>query len=160
MLHAKGPLLTIDVGERTATETDVTDELEQFVGGRALATKLAHERLPFDANPFGPENSAFVSTGPLQVSRMSFTGQMNMTGLSPLTDGLLSTNAGGYLSRNFADTGYSAVELTGASDELIGVHVTDEGVEFEAVPSLEEVEVPQITEYVEAEHGLSADNLI
>jgi aldehyde:ferredoxin oxidoreductase len=160
MIHAEGPLLTVDVGDRTATETDVTDVLESFVGGRALATKLAHDRIPFDADPFGPENGAFVSTGPLQVSRMSFTGRMNMTGLSPLTDGLLSTNAGGYLSRNFADTGYSAVEITGASDELVGVHVTDESVGFEAVPELEGAEVPAVSEYVDREHGLGADNLI
>lgn len=51
---------------------------------------------------------------------MSFTGLTNMTALSPLADGLLSTNAGGYLSLNFADTGYSVVEITGASDGLLG----------------------------------------
>jgi aldehyde:ferredoxin oxidoreductase len=67
---------------------------------------------------------------------MSFTGRMNATGVSPLTGGLLSSNAGGFLSRNFTATGYGAVELVGESDELLAVHVTDEGVEFEPVPEL------------------------
>jgi len=69
---------------------------------------------------------------------------------------LLSSNAGGFLSRNFTGTGHSAVEITGASDELVIVHVTDEGVEFEAVPELEEATVPETCEYIEDEHGLGS----
>jgi aldehyde:ferredoxin oxidoreductase len=160
MRHAQGPILTVDVGEREATTTDVDDELSAFVGGRGLATKLAHDRIPFDADPFGPENGVYLATGPLQVSRMSFTGRMSLTGLSPLTDGLLSTNAGGYLSRNFADTGYSAVEITGQSDELLAVHVTDEGIEFEEVPELAGALVSEVTSHTNEAHGLESENLV
>ncbi len=158
MRHAKGPLLTVDVSDRTAVESDIDDVLESFIGGRGVCTRLAHDRIPFDADPFGPENRAYLATGPLQMSEMSFTGRMNMTGLSPLTDGLLSTNAGGYLSRNFADAGYSAVEIAGASDELLVVHVTDEGVEFEEMPELEGATVPEVTEHV-SDRGLDAENV-
>ena len=160
MLHATGPLLTVDVAERAVEETDISAVLAEFVGGRAAATALAHDRIPFDADPFGPENRAYLATGPLQLSRMSFTGRMSMTGLSPLTDGLASTNAGGYLSRNFADTGYSVVEFTGGSDELLAVHVTDEGVEFEAVPQLAGATVPETSDYAEAERGLGPEHCI
>nr|WP_083252646.1 aldehyde ferredoxin oxidoreductase N-terminal domain-containing protein [Haladaptatus sp. W1] len=111
MLHAKGSLLTIDVSDRSTSTTDIGDALSQFIGGRGIATKLAHDRIPFNADPLGPKNRAYISAGPLQQSQMSFTGRMNMTGLSPLTNGLLSTNAGGYLSRNFVGTGYSVVEI-------------------------------------------------
>ncbi|SDQ64774.1 aldehyde ferredoxin oxidoreductase C-terminal domain-containing protein [Natronobacterium texcoconense] len=160
MLHATGPLLTVDVGERTATETEIDETLENYVGGRALATALAHDRIPFDADPFGPENRAYLSTGPLQQSGMSFTGRMNMTGLSPLTDGLVSTNAGGYLSRNFVDSGISVLEVVGESDELLAVHVTDSGVEFEAVPELEEATVPEVSNYMAEHHDLGPENCI
>ncbi|ELY95993.1 aldehyde ferredoxin oxidoreductase C-terminal domain-containing protein [Natrialba taiwanensis] len=160
MLHANGPLLTVDVGERTATETSIEDLLADTVGGRATATALAHERIPFDADPFGPENRAYLSTGPLQQSRMSFTGRMNMTGLSPLTDGLVSTNAGGYLSRNFVDTAISVLELTGKSDELLAVHVTDSGVEFEPVPELAGATVPETSDYMNEHHGLGPEHCI
>jgi len=148
MHHTEGPLLTVDVGERAASETAIDDVLETNVGGRAVATALAHERIPFDADPFGSENRAYLATGPLQQSGMSFTGRMNMTGLSPLTDGLVSTNAGGYLSRNFVGTGISVLEVVGQSDELLAVHVTDQGVEFEAVPELEGATVPETSEYM------------
>lgn len=160
MLHATGPLLSIDVTERTVEETDITDVLSEFIGGRAVATALAHERIPFDADPFGERNRAYLSTGPLQMSQMSFTGRMNMTGLSPLTDGLVSTNAGGYLSRNFAATGYPVVEFIGASDELLTIHVTDTGVEFEEVPELEEATVSETSEYMAENHDLGPENCI
>jgi len=159
MLSVEGPLCRVDVGAReTRTET-VDSVLESFIGGRGVATRLAHERIPFDADPFGPENSLFFTTGPMQTSNMSFTGRMNCTGISPLTGGLLSSNAGGFMSRNFADTGYAAVELTGKSDELLVVHVTDEGVEFEPVPDLEGATVPETTAYVEEEHGLDSEHV-
>ena len=157
MLHSKGPLLTVDLGESTTTETDIESEQKQYIGGRGLATKLAHDRIPFDADPLGPDNRLFFTTGPMQASQMSFTGRMSCTGVSPLTGGLLSSNAGGFMSRNFAATGYSAVELAGAADELTIVHITDEGVEFESVPDLEEATVPETVEYLEAEHGIESD---
>ena len=159
MLRAKGPLLTVDVGSHEAWSETIDDTLSEFIGGRGVCTKLAHDRIPFDADPFGPENRVYVATGPYQVSRMSFTGRTNMTGLSPLTDGLVSSNAGGYLSRNFADTGYSAVEILGESDELTAIHATDEGVEFELVPDLEGAEVPAVTDYLNERHGLEAEHV-
>ncbi|WP_265109715.1 aldehyde ferredoxin oxidoreductase family protein [Halosolutus halophilus] len=158
MKHVRGPLCSIDVGDRTAETEPIDDVLESFVGGRALGTKLAHDRIPFDVDPLGPDNRLYFATGPLQHSTMSFTGRMSATGVSPLTDGLLSSNAGGFLSRNFTGTGYSAVEVTGASDDLVIVHVTDEGVEFEAVPELEEATVSETCEYVEDEHGLESEH--
>jgi aldehyde:ferredoxin oxidoreductase len=175
MLHAKGPLLTVDVGERSAETTDVDDVLSSFIGGRGVGTKLAHDRIPFDADPLGPDNSLFFATGPMQTSNMSFTGRTNCTALSPLTDGLLSSNAGGFMSRHLADTGNAAVEITGESDELVIVHVRDDvdergssgsetesrpRVEFEEVPDLAGATVPQVTEHVEGrDEDLDAENV-
>ncbi|MFB6164081.1 MAG: aldehyde ferredoxin oxidoreductase N-terminal domain-containing protein, partial [Haloarculaceae archaeon] len=158
MIHGKGPLLTIDVGDRETETEDIDDVLASFIGGRGVCTRLAHERIPFDADPFGPENRVYFATGPLQTSRMSFTGRTNCTSLSPLTDGLLSSNAGGFISRPFADTGYAAVELTGASDELVGVHVRDDGVEFEPVGDLAGATVDEVVEYVDEHHDLGMEH--
>jgi aldehyde:ferredoxin oxidoreductase len=158
MLHARGDLLTIDLtAQRTRTES-ISDVLESFVGGRGVATKLAHDRIPFDVDPLGPENRLYFTTGPMQASNMSFTGRTNCTGVSPLTDGLLSSNAGGFLSRNLAATGYGAVEFRGASDELVAIHVTDEGVEFEPVPELEHAEVPETVAALTERPDIDVDN--
>jgi len=157
MLHATGPLLTVDLDGPSTAETDVEDAARRYVGGRGLATKLAHDRIPFDADPLGPENRLVFTTGPMQASTMSFTGRTNCTAVSPLTDGLCSSNAGGFLSRHFADTGYSAIEFVGAADELAVVHVTDEGVTFEAVPDLAGATVPETAAYLDEEHGVGSD---
>jgi aldehyde:ferredoxin oxidoreductase len=158
MLHTKGPLLSVDVGSREIREEDIDAVLESFIGGRGVGTKLAHDRIPFDADPFGEENRLVFATGPMQVAQMSFTGRMSATGLSPLTDGLLSSNAGGFVSRPFADTGYAAVEITGASDDLVGLHVTDEGCEFVDASALAGATVSETVEHIEAETGLGADH--
>ena len=157
MRHAHGPLLTIDVGEQTTRTSDIDAVHEQFLGGRGVSTKIAYENIPFDADPLGSDNSVVFATGPLQYSNMSFTGRMSVTGLSPHTNGLLSANGGGFLSRNFTATGYGAIEVTGQSEDLIAVHVSDEGVEFEPVPELEESTVEEVSEYMTATHDLSED---
>jgi aldehyde:ferredoxin oxidoreductase len=159
MLHATGSLLTVDVGDRTTQTTDIEDVHEAFIGGRGVATRLAHERIPFDVDPFGAENRVFFTTGPMQASNMSFTGRMNCTSVSPLTGGLLSSNAGGFMSRNFTATGHGAVEFRGVSDDLLVVHVTDAGVEFEPVPDLAGATVPETVAYIEDEHGLEHDHV-
>ncbi|AUV83201.1 aldehyde ferredoxin oxidoreductase [Salinigranum rubrum] len=159
MRHAKGPLLSIDLTDRTTSEADITDVLASFIGGRGVGTKLAHDRVPFDADPLGEENRLYFTTGPMQHSQMSFTGRMNATAVSPLTDGLFSSNAGGFMSRNFTATGYGAVELRGASDELLALHVTDEGVEFEPVPDLAGATTSETVEYVEESQGLEAEHV-
>ena len=160
MLHLEGPLLSVDVGSRDATTESIDGVLSEYIGGRGVATKLAHDRIPFDADPLGAQNRLYVTPGPLQQAQTSFTGRMNMTGLSPLTDGLLSANAGGYVSRNFIGTGNAGLEIVGESEELLFIHVTDDGVEFEEVPELEGALVPDVTEYAEAHHDLAAEPLI
>jgi len=159
MKHIEGPLLSVDVGERTATTEDVADVAAEFIGGRGVGTKLAHERVPFDVDPLGAENRLFLAPGPMQLSRMSFTGRLSATAVSPLTDGLASSNAGGFLSRHVTGTGVAAVELTGASDELLLVHVREDGVDFEPVPELEGALVSEVTEYVDEHHDLGAENV-
>jgi aldehyde:ferredoxin oxidoreductase len=159
MRHLPGPLLVVNLDDREAWTEDVSDVTEQYVGGRGVATRLAHERIPFDADPLGPENRLFFAVGPLQTTTTSFAGRTNLTGVSPLTGGLLSSNVGGYLSRNLASTGYAAVELRGASDDLVAVHVTDDGVEFEDVPELADALVPAVSRRMAEAHDLDAAHL-
>ncbi|WP_277554559.1 aldehyde ferredoxin oxidoreductase family protein [Halobaculum limi] len=159
MIHTTGPLLSADLSAQTTTEEDIDDVLAEFVGGRGVATKLAFDRVPFDADPLGPDNRVYLTTGPLQHSTMSFTGRMNMTAVSPLTDGLASSNAGGFLSRNFTGTGYAAVELRGQSDVPLAVHVREDGVTFEEVPNLAGAEVPEVSEWAATEHDLDPEHL-
>ncbi|MFC6752368.1 aldehyde ferredoxin oxidoreductase family protein [Halorubrum tibetense] len=165
MRHAQGPLLTIDLTDRTVSTEPVDDRLAEYIGGRGLNTRLAYDRIPFDVDPLGPENRLFLSTGPMQYSRTSYTGRMAATTVSPLTNGLLSSNAGGFLSRNFTGAGYGAVELVGESDELLAVHVReadgdgDPGVEFEAVPELREATVPAVSDRFAESHGLEAEHV-
>lgn len=159
MLHAEGPLVSIDLTDREWQTEDIDDTLSSFIGGRGVATKLLTDRVAADVDPLSPENRLYLSTGPLQLSQMSFTGRMNATAVSPLTNGIASSNAGGFLSRNFAGTGNAAVELTGAADELLVLHVREDGVEFEAVPHLEGATVPEVTEWAEGAHGLEKENI-
>ena len=165
MRHTRGALLTIDLTSRTASTESIGGRLAEFVGGRGLNTRLAYDRIPFDVDPLGPANRVFLSTGPLQYAATSYTGRMAATTVSPLTNGLLSSNAGGFLSRNFTGAGYAAVEVVGESDELLAVHVREADgdgepvVEFEPVPDLVDAEVPAVSDRFAESHGLAAEHV-
>lgn len=159
MIDTNAQLLTINVTDRTWTATEINELTENYIGGRGVATKLAYDRIPFDAVPTGPENRLYLSTGPLQASQMSYTGRMNGTAVSPLTGGILSSNAGGFLSRNFTATGYTCVEIVGASDELLAIHITDDEIEFEPIPELAGAPVPAVSDAVESRRDIGADHL-
>ncbi len=165
MRRAHGPLLTIDLSDQSASTARIDAELDAFIGGRGLNTRLAYDRIPFDADPLGPENRLYLSTGPMQFSTTSYTGRLSATAVSPLTNGLASSNAGGFLSRNFTGAGYAAVELVGESDDLLAIHVRetdDDGtpnVTFEPVPDLAGATVPAVDEYLHDEHGLDPEHV-
>jgi len=90
---------------------------------------------------------------------------MAATALSPLTNGLCSSNAGGFLSRNVTGAGYAAVEIVGESDELLAVHVREIGgdgepdVTFEPASDLEQAEVSAVSDRFAESHGLSAEHV-
>ena len=159
MRSVSGPLLSIDVGERSAETIDIDSILDSYMGGRGLGVRLAHEYIPYDVDPFGSENSLFFTIGPMQEGTIAMAGRASATSVSPLTDGLASSNAGGYLCQAINRTGYSAVRITGQSDELLALHVTDDGVEFESVPELEEGTVPDVAEAM-AEDGYDSKNQV
>ena len=159
MINTTGRLLEVDTATASSTERPIDRIQEQFIGGRGVATRIAYETIPFDVDPMGPMNSLIFTTGPLQTSQMSFTGRMNCTGVSPLTDGLISSNAGGFMSRHFAATGHGAVQLVGVAAELSIVHVTDTGVQFEPVPQLVDATVPETCAYIEEAHGLGPEHV-
>lgn len=84
MKHAQGPLLTIDVGERTAETENVDDVRREFPGGRGLNTRLAYGRVPFDVDPSG-RGTASTSRPVRQYSTTSYTGRMGATARRRLT---------------------------------------------------------------------------
>ena len=163
MLHARGPLLSLDAGRHEARLVDVDETLATYVGGRGLNTALLAERTPVEAAPLGPENRLYLSSGPLQQSNVSFTGRLSATAYSPLTGGVASSNAGGFLSRNLAGSGVAAVEVHGASDEPVAIHVREgeDGPEatFEPVPDLAGATVPEVSAWAEREHDLGAEHV-
>lgn len=69
MIHINGEPPAVDVSNRTWEVTRIDDILESFIGGRGVATKLAHDRIPFKADPLGAENRVYFSTGPSRPHR-------------------------------------------------------------------------------------------
>jgi aldehyde:ferredoxin oxidoreductase len=83
-------LHSIDLSANPTSEVAIENVLESFVSGRGVKTRLAPERILFDADSLGVDNRLYFMTGPILIPKISFTGRMNARVVSPPIDRLLS----------------------------------------------------------------------
>lgn len=121
-------LLEVDLTTRTTKVTDVTKEVETYLGGRGLWNKLAWDRMPQGADPLGPDNLLHVGVGPI-------TGLIGCKTVfsfkSPLTGWAGRATMSGYFGEEVMTAGYNAgILITGKADRPSYLYVYDDKVEI------------------------------
>ncbi|HEY4675043.1 MAG TPA: aldehyde ferredoxin oxidoreductase N-terminal domain-containing protein, partial [Candidatus Bathyarchaeia archaeon] len=88
-----GKLLEVDLSTGKIKETKFDDQiLENYVGGRGLATKILWDRLGKKwetVDPLGPENMLLLLTGPLTGYYPG--GRTCVSGKSPQSNGVVGS---------------------------------------------------------------------
>ena len=123
--------LRVDLSKRESGEFALDEEaIRGFLGGRGLGVRLLWDEVPPGADPLGPENALIFVTGPLQGTSAFFGSRCFVTGKSPLTGMLLSSNAGGRFAAGLKRCGYWALIVTGRADTPTFLQIRDHTVEF------------------------------
>ena len=78
-----GRILEVDLTAGKIGTRDTQLYARDYIGGRALASRIAWEELPPDIDAFDPQNVVIVATGPLTGSLAPTSGRTVMTTLSP-----------------------------------------------------------------------------
>src|SRR5271157_1142473 len=109
------------------TETD-PEFIKNFLGGRGLGARLLFDQVGADVKPFDLENCIIFTTGPFSGRPWPTASRMHVTFKSPATGAYGYANAGGHVGPELAKAGFSALVVTGRSQNPVYLDVTQDRV--------------------------------
>ncbi|MFP4590414.1 MAG: aldehyde ferredoxin oxidoreductase family protein [Halobacteriales archaeon] len=132
-----GEILHVDVSDgSTWTEAVQPEVARALLGGNGFAAKVVAEHVPPDADAFDPENVVVFAVGPMNATPFQSTSRGVVGFVSPMTGGFFDSTFGGSFPRAQKTTGFEAIAVHGAADELSTVVVTEDGARVEPTPEL------------------------
>ncbi len=132
MFGYNGKFLEVNLSESSCKNTNIADDiLRNYVGGRALATKIISDRL-IDrwetVDPLGPENILFFMPGPFTGYYPG--GRVCVTGKSPQSNGIIGSTVGGEFGVELRCAGYDGIIVNGRAERPIYLLIKDDDVEL------------------------------
>ena len=125
-----GKVLDVDLTDRKVEVHPLDrDFARAFIGGRGMNGKRLFDSLPFGADPLGPENLLFISTGPL-TGTPGATARFNVSFLSPATGFFGDANSGGHWGPELKFAGYDGLIIRGKADSPVYLAIQDDAVEI------------------------------
>ena len=144
-----GKTLYINLSKNEIKEKPVTEEMKsQFTGGKGFDLKLIRDSIKPTTRWNSEENVLALAAGPLcGTTQYSGMGKCLAATVSPLTDIICDSNAGGYFAPYMKFAGFDAIELQGKAKEDVAVVIDGPAgiVRIETAP-LEEVNSHQLAE--------------
>ncbi len=154
-----GQILDVDLSKREFQQKPLKPDLvKRLFGGRGLGIalliqhfiQLEHKGLYKNAfreiDPLAADNMLIFSTSPATGTGMPASGRIHANFKSPLTDGIGSSNAGGFWAVAFKKTGYDALCIRGQSATPVYLQIDSNGVEFLDATALLQLNVEEITD--------------
>jgi len=144
-----GRILRIDLTERRFFIEELNSKwIKSVIGGRAANSKRLFEELDFSCEPLSPENMLIFGVGPLTGSLLPASAYYTVTARSPLTGILGDSAAGGQFAAEMKATGFDQIILTGKSECLSYVKISDQGVQFIECPELAGTTIIETTQTI------------
>jgi len=105
------------------------DYVPTYIGGRALASRIAWEKIPTAKDAFDPENRVIIATGPLSGTLAPTSGRTIMSSLSPRTyprAWYTHSTLGGWFGPELKYAGFDAIVITGKADSPVYLEINNE----------------------------------
>lgn len=127
-----GKFLDIDLTKEKISEVRFSDKiLEQYFGGRGLATKICWDRVGdrWDTlDPFAPESPLIALTGPM--TGIYPGGRICVSGKSPISMGTVGSTAATEFAHELKCSGFDGIIVTGKAEKPVYIMVTDDKAEI------------------------------
>jgi aldehyde:ferredoxin oxidoreductase len=104
---------------------------DDYIGGRALASRIGWDEIPGGIDAYDPENRVIVATGPLTGTLAPTTGRTVMTSLSPRIypkPWYTHSTLGGWFGPEMKYAGYDAIVIHGQADAPVYLEIQDDAV--------------------------------
>ena len=133
-----GRTLHVNLTTNQIKEKPVTEEMKkQFTGGKGFDLKLLYDAIKPTTRWDSEENELVFSGGPLcGTTQYSGMGKCLAVTVSPLTNIVCDSNAGGYFAPYLKFAGFDAIEIQGKAKEDVAIVVdgTEGVVRIETAP--------------------------
>lgn len=124
-------ILYIDLSaESFKIEATPENLLQEYIGGKGLATSILLDHNPPGVDPLSPENHLVIATGPFCGGRLWGGSRYGVYTKSPLTGLYSESYSGGKVPEAIDSTGFDAIVLTGRSKRPTVLSIQPEQVDF------------------------------
>lgn len=124
-----GLALEVDLSSaRTRTVPLEQSLLQDYLGGRGLASRILYDTIDPACDPLGPANVIVIAMSPLVGTGAPTAGRGHMVFKSPLTGFIGSANCGGTWGPAFKSAGYDVLIIKGRAAEPVWLDITPEAV--------------------------------
>ncbi|MDD5502042.1 MAG: aldehyde ferredoxin oxidoreductase family protein [Candidatus Thermoplasmatota archaeon] len=122
-----GKLLSVDLSNKSIKVVPLDMGIaKEYLGGCALAARLAYGKINAGTDPLGPENPLFFMTGPITGTLAPCSGRHGICAKSPLTDIWGEATSGGFWGTALRHAGYDGIIVTGKSDKPVYVSIDND----------------------------------
>jgi aldehyde:ferredoxin oxidoreductase len=126
-----GSILRVDLTNGTWKKEPTPPELARdWLGGRGFGAYLLYKEVPKGADPLGPENKLFISSGPISGMLIPGGGKCDWTTKSPLTGGYADASMGGHFTAELKYAGLDTIILEGISPKPVYLFIDDDKIEI------------------------------
>ena len=124
-----GKILDVDLTTRTSGVRDSMACADDYIGGRAMASRIAWNEIPAGIDAYDPENRIIIAAGPLTGTLAPTTGRTVMTSLSPRTypkPWHTHSTLGGWFGPELKYAGLDAIVIHGRADSPVYLEIRDD----------------------------------
>jgi aldehyde:ferredoxin oxidoreductase len=123
-----GKFLRVDLSKGTLSNEVLEDQfLSVWVGGIGFGVKYLFDEVKPSVSWDHPDNRFVLASGPLGGTRVSGSGTFAVCTKGPLTGGVASSQANGFLGAYLRFCGYDGLILQGAAPEWVYLYIDDQG---------------------------------
>jgi aldehyde:ferredoxin oxidoreductase len=124
-----GKVLHIDATKRKyEIESLPLSVYKKYIGGKGLSGYYLKDHVSAEYDSY--EMPLIFFTGPLNNTISPTSGRMTIMSRSPLTGTVGDASVGGKLGNQIKKAGYDGIIVSGKSSSLIGIRISEAGVEF------------------------------
>jgi aldehyde:ferredoxin oxidoreductase len=149
-----GKILRVNLSSKSAV-AEPLDELvcRRYLGGAGFSAYYLWKELKQGVDALGPDNKLIFALGPLSGLPLPGSARHNVGGKSPLTGGLIKSEAGGFWAAELKRAGYDTIIIEGKAETPVYIWIKDGEVSIRDARHLWGKETKETEEAIQGELG-------
>lgn len=150
----RGRILRVDLTDRRCEIEEPGEAFYRtYLGGACLGGVYLLKEVKANVDPYHPNSMLVLATGVTTGIRAPGFVRYAAVGKSPLTGGIVSSEAGGFWGPELKAAGYDAVVIRGKADGPVYLWITSDGIEFKPAGHLWGLEPKEAQKAIREEVG-------